>query len=123
VRLLFAVSRISLVKPDKARSIEDMIIGAARSGQIREKVRHAAGAPRVRHGCASNVLSPARTMPVVAAAQRRAPPRAAAKRHLLVAAAAQVSEERLIDLLEQVNDRMQQKTKVTIQRRRAFDDD
>jgi programmed cell death protein 5 len=34
-----------------------------------------------------------------------------------------VTEERLIDLLEQVNERTAAKTKVTIQRRRAFDDD
>jgi len=66
-----AVARIALVKPDKARAIEDMIIGAARRGAIAEKV----------------------------------------------------SEERLIDLLEQVNERTAPKTKVTIQRRRAFDDD
>lgn len=65
------LSRISLVKPDKARAVEDMLITAAKRGQIGEKV----------------------------------------------------SEDRLIDLLEQVNERMQAKTKVTIQRRRAFDDD
>jgi programmed cell death protein 5 len=34
-----AVARISLVKPDKARAIEDMILMAARRGQIQEKVR------------------------------------------------------------------------------------
>ena len=33
------VSRIALVKPDKARAIEDMIIMAARRGQLQEKVR------------------------------------------------------------------------------------
>lgn len=33
-----AVARISLVKPDKARAIEDMLIQAARRGQIGEKV-------------------------------------------------------------------------------------
>lgn len=36
-----AVARIALVKPDKARAIEDMIIMAARRGQIKEKVRAA----------------------------------------------------------------------------------
>ena len=65
------MARIALVKPDKARAIEDMIIAAARRGALGEKV----------------------------------------------------SEERLIDLLEQVNERTAAKTKVTIQRRRAFDDD
>lgn len=68
----FAVARIALVKPDKARAIEDMIINAARRGALGEKV----------------------------------------------------SEDRLIDLLEQVNEKSAAaKTKVTIQRRRAFDDD
>ncbi|KAI3435780.1 hypothetical protein D9Q98_001838 [Chlorella vulgaris] len=32
------LARISLVKPDKARAIEDMILMAARRGQIQEKV-------------------------------------------------------------------------------------
>ena len=67
-----AVARIALVKPEKARAIEDMIINAARRGALGEKV----------------------------------------------------SEDRLIDLLEQVNEKTAAKTKVTIQRRRgAFDDD
>ena len=35
----------------------------------------------------------------------------------------QVSEDRLIELLEQVNEQTQNKTRVTIQRRRALDDD
>jgi hypothetical protein len=35
----------------------------------------------------------------------------------------QVSDEQLVNLMEQVNERTQQKTKVTIHRRRAFDDD
>ncbi len=35
----------------------------------------------------------------------------------------QVSESRLISLLEQVNEQSSSKTKVTIQRRRALDDD
>jgi len=35
----------------------------------------------------------------------------------------QVSESRLISLLEQVNEQNTSKTKVTIQRRRALDDD
>jgi programmed cell death protein 5 len=68
-----AVSRIGLVKPEKSRAIEDMIISAARRGSLTEKV----------------------------------------------------TEERLIELLEQVNEQSEQrKTTVTIQRRRmAFDSD
>jgi programmed cell death protein 5 len=66
------LARIELVKPEKARAIQDMLLGAARQGAIREKV----------------------------------------------------SEERLIELLEQVNERSEKTTtKVTIQRRRmAFND-
>ena len=71
VLVFYVVARIALVKPDKARAIEDMIINAARRGAIGEKV----------------------------------------------------TEERLIDLLEQVSEKNSTKTKVTIQRRRAFDDD
>ncbi|RMZ53188.1 hypothetical protein APUTEX25_005177, partial [Auxenochlorella protothecoides] len=79
------LARISLVKPDKARSIEDLILNAARRGQIQQKVRRI----ERRNGTGS----------------------------------APVSEDRLIELLEQVNEQTQQKTTVTIQRRRAFDDD
>lgn len=66
------MARISLVKPEKARAIEDMIISAARRGGLSGKV----------------------------------------------------TEERLVDLLEQVSDQSTGKaTKITIQRRKAFDDD
>jgi len=66
------LSRIALVKPEKARGVEDVILRSAQYGQITEKV----------------------------------------------------SEERLIQLLEQINEQTQKKTKVTIQRRRnVFDDD
>lgn len=37
--VLLAVSRIALVKPDKARSIENMILAAAQRGALAEKVR------------------------------------------------------------------------------------
>jgi Double-stranded DNA-binding domain len=33
-----AVARIALVKPDKARGVEDVILRAAQTGQITEKV-------------------------------------------------------------------------------------
>ncbi|KAJ7562859.1 hypothetical protein O6H91_03G086800 [Diphasiastrum complanatum] len=70
------LARIALVKPEKARGVEDVILRSAQYGQITEKV----------------VL--------------------------------QVSEERLIQLLEQINEQTQKTTKVTIQRRRSvFDDD
>lgn len=66
------VARIALVKPDKARGVEDVILRAAQYGQITEKV----------------------------------------------------SEEKLIQLLEQINTQTTKQTKVTIQRRRnVLEDD
>ncbi|KAL4189734.1 hypothetical protein AMTRI_Chr08g208600 [Amborella trichopoda] len=66
------LARIALVKPEKARSVEDVILRAAQMGQITEKV----------------------------------------------------SEERLITLLEQINNQTSKQTKVTIQRRRnVLEDD
>ncbi|KAH7443484.1 hypothetical protein KP509_02G036700 [Ceratopteris richardii] len=65
------LSRIALVKPEKARSVEDLLIRSAQMGQITEKV----------------------------------------------------SEERLIALLEQINEQTQKAPKVTIQRRRSVLDD
>jgi DNA-binding TFAR19-related protein (PDSD5 family) len=38
------VARIALVKPDKARSVENMILGAAQSGRLGERVRHGSAA-------------------------------------------------------------------------------
>ncbi|TQD96200.1 hypothetical protein C1H46_018183 [Malus baccata] len=67
------IARIALVKPEKARGVEDVILRAAQMGQIVEKV----------------------------------------------------SEERLISLLEQINNQTNKQTKVTIPRRRSVleDDD
>ncbi|KAG7026483.1 Programmed cell death protein 5 [Cucurbita argyrosperma subsp. argyrosperma] len=67
------LARIALVKPEKARGVEDVILRAAQMGQIVEKV----------------------------------------------------SEEKLITLLEQINNQTTKQTKVTIQRRRSVleDDD
>eukprot|EP00243_Klebsormidium_subtile_P013614 TRINITY_DN9095_c0_g1_i1.p2 TRINITY_DN9095_c0_g1~~TRINITY_DN9095_c0_g1_i1.p2 ORF type:complete len:129 (+),score=41.29 TRINITY_DN9095_c0_g1_i1:570-956(+) len=65
------LARIALVKPDKARGVEDLVIRMAQMGQITEKV----------------------------------------------------TEDRLISLLEQINEQQQTRTKVTIQRRSVFDDD
>lgn len=60
-----------MVKPDKARRVEDIIINAAKRGSLSGKV----------------------------------------------------TEEALIGLLEQINEQTASKTKVTIQRRRMFDDE
>eukprot|EP00270_Netrium_digitus_P021058 TRINITY_DN886_c0_g1_i1.p1 TRINITY_DN886_c0_g1~~TRINITY_DN886_c0_g1_i1.p1 ORF type:complete len:146 (-),score=46.56 TRINITY_DN886_c0_g1_i1:425-829(-) len=65
------LARIALVKPEKARGVEDMILRSVQVGQIQE----------------------------------------------------QVSEERLIALLEQINEQTQKSTRVTIQRRRTVLDD
>ncbi|XP_019266080.1 PREDICTED: DNA-binding protein DDB_G0278111-like isoform X1 [Nicotiana attenuata] len=67
------LARIALVKPEKARGVEDVVLRAAQMGQITEKV----------------------------------------------------SEEKLIQLLEQINTQTTKQTKVTIQRRRSVleDDD
>ncbi|KAJ0966485.1 hypothetical protein J5N97_023402 [Dioscorea zingiberensis] len=66
------LARIALVKPDKAKGVEDVVLRAAQMGQITEKV----------------------------------------------------SEERLISLLEQINNQTSKQTKVTIQRRRnVLEDD
>ncbi|KAJ7947263.1 DNA-binding protein [Quillaja saponaria] len=67
------LARIALVKPEKARGVEDVILRAAQMGQVAEKV----------------------------------------------------SEEKLISLLEQINNQTSRQTKVTIQRRRSVleDDD
>lgn len=65
------LSRIALVKPEKARGVEDILLNAAKRGQLGQKV----------------------------------------------------TEDRLIELLEQVNEQTAQRTKVTIQRRQRADDD
>lgn len=36
--VIYAVARIALVKPEKARGVEDVILRAAQMGQIVEKV-------------------------------------------------------------------------------------
>lgn len=36
--LIYSVARIALVKPEKARGVEDVILRAAQMGQIVEKV-------------------------------------------------------------------------------------
>lgn len=65
------LARIGLVKAEKAKGVENIVLQMAQRGQLNEKV----------------------------------------------------SESRLISLLEQVNEQSSSKTKVTIQRRRALDDD
>jgi DNA-binding TFAR19-related protein (PDSD5 family) len=40
---VIAVARIALVKPDKARNVENMILSAAQRGALQNKVRRPAG--------------------------------------------------------------------------------
>ena len=128
-----AVARISLVKPDKARAIEDMLIMAARRGQIQEKVRHGAWCMAGQLCCLPALLLPAwdclleSTLPLTlgipaGCCQRRMfgeQPRggwSAGFDGWLGGAcpvwALQVSEARLIELLEQVSEQAEKKTKV-----------
>jgi hypothetical protein len=44
------VSRIALVKPEKARNVENMILAAAQRGALQSKVRKAAPATQRRSG-------------------------------------------------------------------------
>ncbi|GFS42422.1 double-stranded DNA-binding family protein [Actinidia rufa] len=37
-RLIYSVARIALVKPEKARGVEDVILRAAQMGQVVEKI-------------------------------------------------------------------------------------
>ena len=43
-----AVARIALVKPEKARGVEDLIIRGAQAGQLAERVRGGGGGRRGR---------------------------------------------------------------------------
>jgi hypothetical protein len=110
------VSRIALVKPDKARNVESMILAAAQRGQLTERAS-GRGAPAHCSGdrlLAGRVPHAAREPPGAAAAQHHRPP----------APHAQVSEERLVAMLGQLSEKEGTKAKITIQRRRpVFDED
>ena len=83
------------MKPEKARAVEEMIIMAGRRGQLGEKVSER-GKPKIRDTSTYHESD-----------------------HT------QVSDERLLTMLEQLAEKEEtSKPKVTIQRRRyAFDDD
>ena len=104
------VARIALVKPDKARSVEDLVLGMARRGQLQEKVRGTRESKRSgeRARFFLRLLLPFLSF---------------FSSTLLTT---QVSEDHLVRLLEQMGAAGGGggRTKVTIQRRRgAFDDD
>ena len=110
-----AVARIALVKPDKARGVENMILQAAQRGNISEKAR-------VPPGCALACASPMRAR---AMCDRREPKGGHLRTSLILAqaSAAQVSEQQLVDMLGRISESAAGKTKITMHRRRAFDDD
>ena len=93
------------MKPDKARGVEEMILKAAQRGALSEKARflpchrHSSPARLCRHALALHRLS------------------------LTHVCLVQMSEEQLVGMLERINESNPQKTKITMQRRRAFDDD
>lgn len=116
------MARIALVKPDKARGVEEIIIRAARSGQIREKVIECGTSAATLallqcwHSVQQCLQAQGARRKVVwlggvlcRAAHTTSSSALAAGAHCL-----QVSEERLIELLEQVNEQTQTKTKVCV---------
>ena len=112
VNFVFAVARIGLVKPDKAKGVENMVLQMAQRGQITEKVwYHSVPQP-------FSVLQVCVLKEDMLSEQSGFSVQAQLKKSCL-----QISESRLIGLLEQVNEQSSTRTKVTIQRRRALDDD
>jgi programmed cell death protein 5 len=97
--LIFAmnltVSRIALVKPDKARGVEDVLLRAAQTGGISEKVivKHRFLCPFAFWYFNKSIEQPYK---------------------FLLFFGLQVSEERLISLLEQINTQTNKQTKVTV---------
>lgn len=96
----YAVSRIALVKPEKARGVEDVILRAAQMGQIVEKVQQyivSISLAQLLHlyllqNMANNSMNETTDFTI----------------------SFQVSEERLITLLEQINNQTTKQTKVTV---------
>ena len=100
------VARIALVKPDKARGVEDVILRAAQMGQIVEKVRIHLPFLVIEFIIRFiNVYSVSLTLHECYASDSYC--------NTLVCFL-QVSEERLITLLEQINSQTSKQTKVTV---------
>ena len=115
-RLRAPVARIALVKPSKARSVEDMILNAARRGALNSKVWRAAAFRALgRIQCMQQALRLEAFSCALQSthARTRMPPNAM-----------QVTEEQLKGMLGQISEREAAATKITIQRRRpTFEDD
>ena len=105
-----AVQRIALVKPEKARAVEDQLLRAARMGQV---IASASS------GGELESLFAAALEAVRMALSSPAPPPLPSSQ-----ITERLSEERLISMLEKLNEGAQSGPKITIQRRRsALDDD
>lgn len=103
-----------MVKPDKARSVEDLVLGMARRGQLQEKVMMSGGRrQREKEGGHGRAFPPI--------------PLLILHSHFHIPSFfTQVSEDHLVRLLDQMSAAGggAGRTKVTIQRRRdAFDDE
>jgi hypothetical protein len=94
VFLPHAVSRIALVKPDKARGVENMVISMAQRGQISE--------PVCALRCACMFACDSWAVCVCASTRRLTP-----------ASALQVTDAQLLQMLEKVNEQMP-KTGITV---------
>ena len=104
------MQRIALVKPEKARAVEDQLLRAARMGQV---IASASS------GGELESLFAAALEAVRMALSSPAPPPLPSSQ-----ITERLSEERLISMLEKLNEGAQSGPKITIQRRRsALDDD
>lgn len=114
------VSRIALVKPDKAKQIENIILSQARSGRLAEKVSVRLHCSRIMK-CGNQIWELWETVQNASiwVTFRQAHPPSLNLRTPL-----QISEPQLIQLLEQINQKTSATTKVTFQRRRnVLDED
>ena len=114
-RGVFTVARIALVKPDKAQAVENLVIQLAQRGQLSERVRFLQ-MWRTTKCLHKQLLATSDSKGgLVCNDQLGSAPGSPCL---------QVSEDRLIGILEQVNQQSgATKPRVTIQRRRAWDDD
>ena len=95
-----AVARIALVKPEKARGVEDVLLRAAQVGQIVEKV--------------TSLVFLFLFVQLLWSLDILSMGQFDQEESLCQCLILQVSEERLISLLEQINNQTTKQTKVTV---------